>query len=307
MASAKAPSDEIDIAFYTLGDSRKIKTLKSSFSRSKAWKYRSKTLATSTKYVFGANTNEDAIKKLEKLPKEKVIRRIYFIGHGFEGGFFFSGKPEGHDDFSANNNQILEFPHPYFFIGIEHIENLNNKKISEELIDNFASQAIAIERDNAYISVITPDSLWEVTGVVGGPDDLETFTVELSERNPKSLNVFRKEAYEVHSKSNTFIDTLISRLSKTKHIDVSFLSCYTGKSESLYRVDIVIAAKLQRKGFKDVFVGSFINNYQIVPESKSRFFDEITKDSNGKHILAPNSGVNVIPRFERLIGGLPDF
>ena len=115
-----------------------------------------------------------------------------------------------------------------------------------------------------------------------------------------------------------FFTSLAGRLSRRHHVHVLFLSCFTGDapsgaaSPSSGRLDVALAAKLQREGFRTFSVGSYIDFYAVRPEvlKKTRkivhFVDRIV--FAGTTIPVPghdSPGPDRIPRLQNIIGQIP--
>jgi len=101
------------IAFYTTGDKRPVLGAKAiiggrkrTVKMSKMWELRAESLAGKGQ-THGVATVDAAILKLQKLEKGAKLTKVFFVGHGYEGGFFFSGKPSGSDGFEADDVNTL--------------------------------------------------------------------------------------------------------------------------------------------------------------------------------------------------------
>jgi hypothetical protein len=104
------------IAFYTMGDTRPVRGWKvliggkkRTMLASEMWRLRAQSLA-GVGTTYGVATVDSAEVSVQKLEKGAQLTKVYFVGHGFgnnDGGFFFSGRPEGNDDFRATAEKTL--------------------------------------------------------------------------------------------------------------------------------------------------------------------------------------------------------
>jgi hypothetical protein len=72
-------------------------------------------LASGASHVYGVQTRAAAIDALNGLPAHS-ISKIYFVGHGASGAYFFSGQPVGASNFTANSSQLVQAPAPASFM-----------------------------------------------------------------------------------------------------------------------------------------------------------------------------------------------
>lgn len=113
-ASVPAVPSPKAIAFFTKGDGRASSGAKHpkapKLTRTGRFEKRAESLATSAR-VHGVQTVQEATAALQALPADLKLMRIYFVGHGFDDGFFFSGKPDPQSDFeAASQDQTLMDP-----------------------------------------------------------------------------------------------------------------------------------------------------------------------------------------------------
>lgn len=305
-AQNAADTQGVDVVFYTLGDTRSITEQGAvPLQHTKAWRMRAGMLATSKRHRFGVRTVDEAIQKIEGLPPHERIDRIFFLGHGLDKGFFFSGTsrdetepkvngrhpqlPPG--EFAAEDENTLFFDDPRFTIGhYDHDDNeaprtddekksmipglvssLDAEEISEDLILWFDRMgSVALDRPEASISVVSTGQSWDVTGE--GWDDRQQrvrmmpFRVELS---PEGLLVFDETQQASRVRTQRFIDAMMKRMSRRGHVEANFLSCFTGAPADEPGLLTAFAGEFQRRGFKDFSVGGYIHHYETVAESLS--------------------------------------
>lgn len=90
-----APTPPI-LAFFTTGDPRKPKVTGKNaptFNKSGMWKRRAENLASAGR-VHGVAAVDAGTQVLQGLPAKLKLRKVFFVGHGFNEGFFFHGKPD---------------------------------------------------------------------------------------------------------------------------------------------------------------------------------------------------------------------
>ncbi len=91
-----APSAQVKVCFYTIGDDKKVQTedkpvIVSAGSGSDWFCARAGTLASDPKYVFGATSVYTATQSVQGLtPTTVKIIKLYFLGHGNTRGFMLN-------------------------------------------------------------------------------------------------------------------------------------------------------------------------------------------------------------------------
>jgi len=122
------------LAFYTTGDSRPSEGIPANapaaakLTNSQRYQIRAQALATSGQ-VYGVDGIANAVAAIQNLPNTLRLDKVYFVGHGFTNGYFFTGTPVGADDFSANDNQVLKAPS----------SNAQYQKLTDELAKHFTA------------------------------------------------------------------------------------------------------------------------------------------------------------------------
>jgi hypothetical protein len=249
----------IDIAFFTTGDLATESTPDSDHgdrhprisielasgptltnqtpTTSQVWEARAMALATRGQ-VHGVKTTDDARGVLDALPAGTTLRDLFFVGHGFPGGYVFSGRRTGPQGASGP----------------------------------FLSQAAA--------TLQAPSS-----------------------------------ASDQHAR---FFASLANRLSRQDHGHVLFLSCFTGAapsdatSPSQGRLDVALAATLQREGFHQFSVGCYVDFYAVRPVVSTdtrrilHFVDRVvfagtTRSVPGHDLPGPDH----LPRLQKMVGQIP--
>ena len=105
--SSSAP---IDIAFWTTGDTRSVITQGGSqgVTRSQMYQMLAQDLV-GQQHAYGVANIDAATSILQGLGARGIrVRGVYFVGHGRQGGFFFSGRQHPQYDFYAELDQILQ-------------------------------------------------------------------------------------------------------------------------------------------------------------------------------------------------------
>ncbi len=101
------------LAFFTTHDTRHSFVASGpkapKLTNTERFEKRANTLATAGN-VHGVSNITEAINVLKALPTDVKFTRVFFVGHGFDDGFFFSGKPDPQADFIANDDEVLKDP-----------------------------------------------------------------------------------------------------------------------------------------------------------------------------------------------------
>lgn len=90
------------LAFFTTGDTRRSRGVPANapaaakLNSTERYKKRAESLVTAAR-VHGVASISEAIAILKALPAEAKITKVFFVGHGFDGGFFLHGKPDPKD------------------------------------------------------------------------------------------------------------------------------------------------------------------------------------------------------------------
>jgi len=126
------------LAFYTIGDKSAadgpqaiIRGKKRTVRMEDMSRLRARTLVPSG-HAYGVATVEAAIVQLRKLEKGAQVTKVYFVGHGLDGGFFFSGKAVN-DDFEAYGASILSSDSPRMQIFVDELARILSKDEAVEI------------------------------------------------------------------------------------------------------------------------------------------------------------------------------
>jgi len=110
-----APVAEV-LAFFTTNDPRPTKGLPANtpasarLTNTERFQKRADSVATKGR-VHGVDTIQQATATLKALPANVKLVKVFFVGHGFDDGYFFHGKPDPQSDFvAASSNETLEDP-----------------------------------------------------------------------------------------------------------------------------------------------------------------------------------------------------
>lgn len=109
-----------------------------------------------------------------------------------------------------------------------------------------------------------------------------------------------------------FLAALSARCSRRHHVHIVFASCFTGNASSSKRVDIAVAAALQREGLIRFSVGSYVDFYAVRPEVSRktrkilRFLDRVVFPGTSTAVPGHDtSGPDRLPRFQKTFGQRP--
>jgi len=234
MADDKAPAvPKVEVlAFFTTNDSRpslgvNVKAPPAAkLTSTERYKKRAESLATAGR-IHGVDSVQAATAVLKALPADVKLEKVFFVGHGFNDGFFFHGRPDPKDP------------------------------------DNFIA-------DNGNVETL---------------------------QDPAKLA--DASATKQHEE---FINELVKHLHNSGHIEVGFLSCFTGGGSTVTAVGKALA----KAGFPLFKVGGYKNDYQTryVFDSKSgailKWTDEIIDDKTKKVLVKEDQ--NRIPAYEKECG-----
>ena len=239
MADDKAPAvPKIQtLAFFTTNDSRPSKGIPASapaaakLSSTERYQKRAESLATAGR-IHGVDSIQAATAVLKALPADVKLEKVFFVGHGFDDGFFFHGRPDPKD--------------PENFIA----DNGNKETL----------------KDPAKVS-----------------------------------DASAKTQHE------EFITELTKHLHKSGHIEIGFLSCFTGAGSTVRAV----GRALDKAGFQEFKVGGYKNDYQTryIFDSKTgavvKWTDAIMDKNNPNKVLVQEDK-NRIPAYETECGKSSD-
>ena len=115
-AQATAAKPPEVVAFFTTGDPRQSKGLPASapkaakLTNTERFQKRADSLASAGR-VHGVNDVQAAIDVIKALPADLKLAKVFLVGHGFDDGYFFHGKPDPQADFTADSHaETLEDP-----------------------------------------------------------------------------------------------------------------------------------------------------------------------------------------------------
>lgn len=101
------------LAFFTTHDTRHTFVASGRnaprLTNTERFEKRANTLATAAN-VHGVSNINEAITIVKALPADTKFTRVFFVGHGFDDGFFLSGKPDPQADFIGNDDEVLKDP-----------------------------------------------------------------------------------------------------------------------------------------------------------------------------------------------------
>jgi hypothetical protein len=107
------------LAFFTTGDTRPSRGVPASapaaakLSSTERYKKRAESLVTAAR-VHGVASISEATAVLKALPADVKITKVFFVGHGFDDGFFLHGKPDPKDaeNFIADDGDLETVRNP---------------------------------------------------------------------------------------------------------------------------------------------------------------------------------------------------
>ena len=115
-----------------------------------------------------------------------------------------------------------------------------------------------------------------------------------------------------------FLESLADRLSRQDHVHVLFLSCFTGDapapnaSPSQGKLEVAVAATLQREGLRQFSVGCYIDFYAVrfVVATDTRrilnFVDRVVFTGTATPVPGHDSpGTDRLPRLQKIVGQIP--
>jgi hypothetical protein len=135
--SAPAGNTPPTLTFFTTGDPRPTPNVTGRnaphLTNTQRWKRRAENLASQGR-VHGVADVEAATIVLKALPADLKLRRIFFVGHGFNEGYFFHGKPDPDDpDHGFIADSFKEsFAHP------DDVQDANIKKMMKAFAEELA-------------------------------------------------------------------------------------------------------------------------------------------------------------------------
>lgn len=121
MADDKAPAvPKVEaLAFFTTNDSRPSLGIgvkapaAAKLTSSERYQKRAESLATAGR-IHGVDSVQAATAVLKALPSDVKLEKVFFVGHGFDNGFFFHGRPDPKDpdNFIADNGNVETLQDP---------------------------------------------------------------------------------------------------------------------------------------------------------------------------------------------------
>ena len=114
-----------------------------------------------------------------------------------------------------------------------------------------------------------------------------------------------------------FFASLAARLSRNEndHVHIIFMSCFTGREPATgpkARLEIALAAKLQREGLRNFTVGCYVDFYAVRPVVSTNthhilhFLDRVVFEGTATPVPGHDSpGAGRLPRPQKIIGQIP--
>jgi hypothetical protein len=124
------------LAFFTTNDSRPSRGVPANapsaakLSSSVRYQRRAESLATAGR-VHGVDSITAAIAVLKALPADVKLSKVFFVGHGFDDGFFFHGRPDPADP----ENFIADHGDEETLQDASTVIDANAKKKHQEFLD----------------------------------------------------------------------------------------------------------------------------------------------------------------------------
>jgi hypothetical protein len=145
------------LAFFTTNDSRPSKGIPAGapaaakLSSTERYKKRAESLATAGR-VHGVDSIQDATAVLKALPADVKLVKVFFVGHGFDNGYFIHGRadPKDPDNFIADNGNIETLQDP------GKLSDAGAKKLHQDFIDELTKHLHKTEQlEIGFLSCFT--------------------------------------------------------------------------------------------------------------------------------------------------------
>ena len=145
------------LAFFTTNDSRPSRGIPASapaaakLSSTERYQKRAESLATAGR-IHGVDLIQAATAVLKALPPDVKLVKVFFVGHGFDNGYFIHGHPDPNDpdNFIADNGNVETLKDP------GKLSDASARKLHQDFIDELTKHLHKTEQlEIGFLSCFT--------------------------------------------------------------------------------------------------------------------------------------------------------